>query len=191
MTMTKAKISLDAIKALREKTGAPMGDVKSALEQAGGDTAKAVAILREKGFEAAKKRAERATHQGRVEGYLHHNGQVGALVEVNCESDFVARSVEFQQFCKDVAMHVVAMNPACVRKEELSASQLEDAKQHGRTAEELAKEACLLEQPALKDQSQTVGQILAALIGQINENIVIRRFVRFSLGEESRPSSAG
>ena len=177
------KIPLEAIKGLREKTGASIGDVKSALEASGGDEAKALAALREKGFEIAKQKAERSARQGRIESYIHHDGRVGAIVEVNCETDFVARLPEFQQFCKDLAMQVTATNPTCLKKEELSSAQLEDAKKLGKPAEELAREACLLEQLLIKDQGQTVGQSLTSLIAKTGENIVIRRFARFIVGE--------
>ena len=152
------KVSAEAVKALREKTGAPMGDVRSALEAAGGDEAKAKQILQQKGFEAALKRQGRPTGMGRVEAYLHHDGRVASLVEVNCETDFVARLPEFQQFCREVAMQVSSMEPAGVSQ--------------------------LLEQPFIKDQGQTVAHYLTSLIAKTGENIVIRRFIRFALGEE-------
>ena len=178
------KVSLEAVKALREKTGAPLGDVRCALEAAGGDESKARELLKQKGFEAALKRQGRATALGRVESYVHHDGRVGVLVEVNCETDFVARLAEFQQFCRDVAMQVASQHPLCVKREELVPRYVEDAKQLGKTTEELARERCLLEQPCIKDQGQTVGQSLTSLMTKTGENIVIRRFVRFALGEE-------
>ena len=178
------KVPLEAIKTLREKTGASVGDVRSALEAAGGDEAKAREILKQKGLEAAAKRKDRATTLGRVESYVHHDGRVGAIVEVNCETDFVARVPEFQQFCRDVAMQVASMGPACVSKEQLSEARVGDAKAVGQTVDQLAREACLLEQPFIKDQGQTIGQYLTSLIAKTGENIAIRRFKRFSLGEE-------
>jgi len=165
-------VSVEAVKKLREKTGAPMGDVRQALEASGGDEAKAVKWLNQKGFEAAQKRQARATGAGRIESYVHHDGRVAALVEINCETDFVARLPEFQQFCRDVAMQVASQHPVCVKAEELS------------TAQESAKEACLLEQPFIKDQAQTIGQLLASLVAKTGENVVVRRFTRFGLGEK-------
>ena len=151
-------VSLTSIKSLREKTGASVGDVRSALEAAGGDEGKAREILKQKGVKAAATRRDRATALGRVESYVHHDGRVGAIVEVNCETDFVARVPEFQQFCRDVAMQIASMEPA------------------GPTE--------LLEQPFIKDQGQTIGQYLTSLVAKTGENIAIRRFKRFALGEE-------
>jgi len=177
-------VPIDAIKILREKTGAPLGSIRSALESAKGDEAKAIELLKQKGFEAALKRQDRATSKGRVEAYVHHDGRVGALAEVACETDFVSRTPEFQQFCRDVAMQVASQQPLCLSKDQLSSTHLDDAKQAGKTAEQFAKEACLLEQSFIKDASQTVSQYLTSLIGKTGEHIVIRRFVRFTLGEE-------
>ena len=178
------KVPLEAVKALREKTGAPLGDVRGALEAAGGDEAKAGELLKQKGFEAALKRQGRAAGMGRVESYIHHDGRVGVLVEVNCETDFVARVAEFQQFCRDVAMQIASQHPRCVRKDDRSASHLECATPAGTSTGELAHEHCLLDQPFIKDPHQTVGQYLTSLIAKTGENIIIRRFVRFALGEE-------
>lgn len=180
------KIPLASIKALREKTGAPLGDVRSALEAVGGDKRKAQEVLKQKGFEAARKRQDKATTAGRIEAYVHHDGRVGVLVEVNCETDFVARLPEFQQFCRDLAMQVASQHPRHVRKDELSTQQLREAKQIGKTAEDVAREVCLLDQAFIKDQGQTIGQYLASLIGKTGENITVRRFIRFALGEETR-----
>ena len=168
-------VTIDAIKALREKTGAPLGDVRQALEQAKGDEAKARAILKQKGFEAARKRQGRATSVGRIGSYVHHDGRVAALVEIGCETDFVARTPEFGQFCVDVAMQVASQNPLHVSKDELKASEHE------------AKDVCLLDQPFIKDQSQTINDLLAALIGKTGENVVIKRFKRLAVGEETKP----
>jgi len=154
--MTK-KIGLEAIKALRDKTSASLNDVKQALESAGGDEAKALALLRERGAAIAEKRSGRATGQGRVEAYIHHDGRLGAIVEVGCETDFVARTPDFIQFCKDVAMQVAAMAP-----QDLDG---------------------LLGQPFVKDQGTTPGELLKALIAKTGENVVVKRFSRFGLGE--------
>jgi elongation factor Ts len=167
------KISVEAIKALRDKTSASINDVRSALESAGGDEAKALQFLRERGAAIAEKRQGRATGQGRVEAYVHHDGRIGALVEVDCETDFVARTPEFQQFCRDVAMHVAAVSPRYV--------QAEDAPQ----GEGDPKEAALLEQPFVKDPGMTVRELLKALIAKTGENVVIRRFSKFAVGEAS------
>ncbi len=166
------KISVDAIKTLRDKTGAPVGSVRSALEEAKGDEAKAKEILTRKGFEAAQKRADRAASAGRIESYIHHDGRMGALVEIACETDFVGRTPEFQQFCRDVAMQVASQNPTYVKKESLSAQQADQAKQ-----------LCLLEQPFIKNQGQTIGQYLTEMIAKTGENIIVKRFARFALGE--------
>jgi len=171
----KSKVSLDAIKALREKTSASVGDVRQALESAGGNEAKALELLRQRGAAIAEKRQGRATGQGRVESYVHHDGRLGAIVEVNCETDFVARTPEFVQFCRDVAMHVAAMSPRHVR--------LEEAPAGGASGGEDPKGLCLLEQPFVKDQGTAVKDLLKALIAKTGENVVIRRFVRFTVGE--------
>jgi elongation factor Ts len=178
------KVSLEAIKTLRERTGAPLGNVRAALEQADGDEKKASEILKEKGFEAARKRQERATTAGRVEAYIHHDGRVGALVELNCETDFVARTPEFQQFCRDVAMQVASQHPLHLKAESLTPQQLKEAETQSKTPQQLAKEACLLDQPFIKDQGQNIGQYLTAMIAKTGENVVIRRFARFALGEK-------
>ena len=166
-----AKISLDAIKALRNKTGAAVGDVRKALEAAGGDEHKAQEWLKQKGLESAQKREGRATTAGRVDMYVHHDGRVGALVEIDCETDFVARTPDFQQFCRDVAMQVASQQPVCIKPEELPAGS--------------AKEQALLEQPFIKDSKHTIGSLLTTLISKTGENVAIRRFVRFGVGEES------
>lgn len=153
----KPKVTLEAIKALREKTSASLGDVRAALESAGGDEAKALELLRQRGAEIAEQRKARATGQGRVESYVHHDGRLAALVEVNCETDFVARTPEFLQFCRDVAMQVAAMNP-----DDLPA---------------------LLAQPFVRDPGVTVGDLLKALIAKTGENVVIKRVARFAVGE--------
>jgi elongation factor Ts len=165
------KVSLEAIKALRDKTSASINDVRSALESAGGDEKKALQLLRERGAAIAEKRQGRATGQGRVEAYVHHDGRIGALVEVDCETDFVARTPEFQEFCRDIAMHVAAVSPRYV--------QAADApKDEGDSAG-----AALLEQSFVKDPSVTVKELLKALIAKTGENVVVRRFSRFGIGE--------
>jgi elongation factor Ts len=168
------KVSLEAIKTLREKTNASLSDVRKALESAGGDEAKALKALRERGAQIAEKRHARAAGDGRIESYVHHDGRLAALVEVNCETDFVARTPDFQQFCRDVAMQVAAMAPRYVTREQAPAG--------GAEPEEL-KAACLLEQPFVKDQATTVGDLLNALVAKTGEKVIVRRFARFVLGE--------
>ena len=174
-TMSAKKIRLEAIKSLREKTGASVGDVRNALESSGGDEAKAMEFLRQKGAQMAEKRAGRATGQGRVESYVHHNGRLAALVEVDCETDFVARTEDFIQFCRHMALQVAAMSPRYVRVEDLPAGTT-------LTVEE-QKEQVLLEQAFIKDAKFTIKDMLKELIGKTGENVVIRRFMRFSVGE--------
>ena len=175
--MPKKPLRLDAIKALRERTGAAIGDVRNALEEAGGDQQKAEELLKRRGVAIAQTRQGRATGQGRIEAYIHHDGRLGALVEVDCETDFVARTADFVQFCRDVAMHVAAMRPRYVRPEEIPASA-------GIGPEE-AKAVCLLEQPFVKDPGMTVGDLLKRLVAKTGENVVIRRFEKFAVGESA------
>lgn len=169
-------VSTEAIRALREKTSAPIGECRSALEEAGGDPVKAEALLRQRGIQIAQKRQDRATGQGRIESYIHHDGRLGALVEVNCESDFVARTPDFVQFCKDVALHVAAMGPKYLRVEDVPVDAVV-----GGAAE--AKMLCLLEQPFVKDQGSSVGDLLNTLMSKTGEKIVIKRFATFTVGE--------
>ena len=171
----KRAVSLDAIKALREKTSASLNDVRQALEAAAGDETKALTLLQQRGAQIAQRLQDRATGQGRIESYVHHDGRLGALVEINCETDSLARTLEFTQFCRDVAMQVAAMNPRYVRKEEVQPTAPQDA--------ERLKALCLLEQPFVKDQGTTVNSLLHALIAKTGEHIVIRRFLRFAVGE--------
>ena len=168
-------VSLDAIKALREKTSASLNDVRAALESSGGNEAKALEFLRARGAQIAEKRSGRTAAQGRVESYMHHDGRLAAIVEINCETDFVARTADFTQFCRDVAMQVAAMNPQYLRRE--------DVPSNGGHSAEAAKALCLLEQPFVKDQATTVQDMLKALIAKTGENVVIRRFARFAVGE--------
>ena len=177
------KISLEAIKTLRKKTSASINDCRAALESSGGDERKAMEYLRQRGASIAEKRQGRATAQGRVESYVHHDGRIASLVEVNCETDFVARTPEFTQFCREVAMHVAAMDPAYV--------QAEDAPADSARSREDVKAACLIEQPFVKDPATTVGDLLKALIAKTGENVVIRRFTRFAVGESAVASSDG
>jgi elongation factor Ts len=190
------------VKELREKTGAGMLDCKKALEEAGGDMTKASEILREKGLAAAANKAGRAATEGVVESYIHAGGRIGVLVEVNCETDFVAKTDSFREFVKDIAMQIAASNPKYVRKEEVPQEELDKEREilknqalnEGKPAHIVDKmvegrlgkyyeEICLLEQPFIKDPDKKVSTLLNEKIGQIGENISIRRFARFELGE--------
>ena len=168
------KVAVEEIKALRDETGASVKDCREALEASAGDKTKAKEWLKKRGVEVAQKRQGRATSQGRVQPYLHHDGRLGALVEVNCETDFVARTEDFQQFCKDVALHVAATSPKFLAKDEPGAKGL---------SPDEAKSLCLLEQPFVKDPGTTIGSLLQGLIAKTGENCVVRRFVRYTVGE--------
>jgi elongation factor Ts len=159
------------IKQLREDTGAGVMDAKRALEEADGDMAKAKGILRERGLAAAAKKSERATNQGMVEAYIHAGGRIGVLVEVNCETDFVAKTSEFQQLARDIAMQVAAMQPLVV-----------EASQRTPEMEGSDEEVVLLAQPFIKDGSRTIGDLVKDAIARTGENIRVARFSRFELG---------
>ena len=190
------------VKALREKTGAGMLDCKKALEEANGDMDKAVQILRERGLAAAAKKAGRAATEGLVESYIHAGGRIGVLVEVNCATDFVAKTDQFREFVRDIAMHIAASNPRWVRREEVPAEVIEQEREILRTqalnegkpahiADKIVEgrlskffeENVLLEQQFVKDPDKTVQTLLSEKIATIGENISIRRFARFVLGE--------
>ena len=201
-----AEITASAVKTLREKTGAGFMECKKALTETGGDEEKAIKYLRERGIATAEKRAGRVAAEGIVGSYIHMGGKVGVLVEVNCETDFVARGDDFQTFVKDIAMHITAAEPRFVRKEDVPASVLaeereielnrlkNDPKMANKPAEVLDKivegrlakfyqEACLLEQPFVKDQTVTVGELATNLTGKLGEKISVRRFTRYKMGE--------
>ena len=160
-------------------TCASIAHCKSALEEAKGDIKKAAAILRKKGLEIAAKKEGRAAKEGRIEAYIHHGNKIGVLLEVDCESDFVARNSEFAQFTKDLSMQIAACNPAYIKKEEVPADVLEQEK----NKDEFIKNNCLLEQVFVKDPSITIKDYLGAIVSKLGENIVIRRFVRYKIGE--------
>lgn len=196
------QITAGMVKELREKTGAGMMDCKKALTEAGGDMDRAVEILREKGLAAAAKKAGRIATEGIVESYIHAGGRIGVLVEVNCETDFVAKTEEFKSFVKDIAMQIAAAKPSYIRKDEVPAEEVEKERNilraqalnegkpehivekmvEGRL-EKYFKEVCLLEQPFIKDPDKSIDQLLKETISKIGENISIRRFARFELGE--------
>lgn len=165
-------VTTEQIKALREETGAGVMDAKRALEEANGDTTKAKQILREKGIAAAAKRAERETSNGVVESYIHGGGRVGVIVEVNCETDFVANTEGFRQLAKNIAMQIAAMNPQVV-----TADDPERAKYEGSD-----EEVVLMAQTFIRDSSSTIGQLVQDAIASTGENIRVRRFARFELG---------
>jgi len=197
-------ISAASVKALRDKTGAGMMDCKKALGECNGDEEKAVAWLREKGLAKAQKRAGRATSEGVIGHYIHSTGKIGVMVEIKCETDFVARSERFQEFAKNVAMQIAAANPVCVAPEELPADMLakekeiykHQAMEEGKPeaiAEKIVegrvkkyyKEVCLLEQPFIKDDKLSIKDLMNELIGVLGENIQIGRFARLALGEDA------
>ncbi len=195
-------ITAEMVKQLRDRTGAGMMDCKAALAESGGDMEKAIDILRKKGMASASKRAGRATREGVVGHYIHMGGKVGVLVEVNCETDFVARTDDFQALAKEIAMHIAAADPRFVRREEVKPEDLEREKEiyraqfadSGKPANVVEKiiegklgsyyaQACLLEQPSVRDPNVTIEQMLQAATAKTGENITVTRFARFKLGE--------
>ena len=172
-------ISVDKIKQLRQLTCSGIIDCKKALKESGGDLDKAKEILRKRGLEIAAKKASRQTHEGRIESYVHLGNKIGVLIEVNCETDFVARNKDFIHFSKDLTMQIAASDPCYIRREDVPVDLIKDDEE-----EEYFKKNCLLEQLFIKDQSITMQDYLNSVIARIGENIVIRRFVRFQLGEE-------
>ena len=177
----KKKISLDLIKDLRRISQASISDCKQALQEANGDKDKAIQFLRKRGLEIAQAKRERTASAGRIESYIHTGNKLGVLLEVNCETDFVARNADFCQFTRDLAMQITATNPIYIRKENVPKKVIDKLEDK----EQFYKENCLLEQPFIKDTTITVGDLLADLVGKLRENVVIRRFIRYKLGEES------
>jgi elongation factor Ts len=167
------QIGTDLIRELRERTGAGIMDCKRALEEHGGDVDKAEETLREKGIAKVGSKAGRATSEGLVEAYIHAGGRIAAMVEINCETDFVARTPEFQELAHNVAMQVAAMAPRYLNKDELPPD-----------SEASPQEACLLEQPFIKDPSRSVNDLVVDVAARVGENVQVRRFERFSLGED-------
>ena len=197
-----AEITAALVKELRERTGAGMMDCKKALAATEGDMDKAIDFLREKGLAAAAKKAGRIAAEGLVESYIHGGGRIGVLVEVNCETNFVAKTDAFKSLVKDIAMHIAAANPSYLRREEVPAAELEhekmvlseQARNEGKPEkiiekmvtgriEKYYKEVCLLEQPFVKDPDKTISDLITESIAKIGENIAIRRFTRYQLGE--------
>jgi elongation factor Ts len=197
------------VKDLREKTNAGMMDCKKALKETGGDMDKAIDYLRQKGLATARKRAGRATSEGVVHPYIHAGGKLGVLVEVNCETDFVAKNEQFQEFAHNLAMHIAAAAPVCLDQSGVPAELLEKEKdvlraqalESGKPEKIVEKmiegrlkkfysEICLLDQPYVKDPDKTVGDLLNETVAAIGENIKIRRFARFQVGEEIEGETA-
>lgn len=197
-----AEISAAMVKQLRDKTGAGMMDCKKALQEAEGDFDKAIEILRKRGIAKAAKRADREANEGVVAAYIHPGSKLGVLVEVNCETDFVANTDDFQAFAKNIAMHIAASNPLAISREDLDQEALNKEKEiyreqalaqgkpehivdkivEGRI-EKYYSEVCLLEQPYVKDPDKTVKDLLTETIAKVGENIAIKRFARFRIGE--------
>ena len=196
------EFSAKDVKDLRERTGAGMMDCKKALVESNGDVEKAIDFLREKGLAAAAKKAGRIAAEGLVTSYIHGGGRIGVLVEINCETDFVAKTAEYQEFCRDIAMQIAASSPEYVRREEVPEDVLEHERAIARQQaindgkpekildkivegriEKYYKEVCLLEQVFIKDNDKTVQQVITDRIATIGENISVRRFVRYQVGE--------
>ncbi|GAB6988945.1 translation elongation factor Ts [Paenibacillus pini] len=195
-------VNASAVKELREKTGAGMLDCKKALEEANGEISKAIEVLREKGLAAAANKAGRTATEGVCEAYIHAGGRIGVLVEINCETDFVGKTDQFKEFARDIAMHIAASNPRYVAREEVPQEEIEKEKEilkaqalnEGKPEKIVEKmvegriskyyeEFCLLEQSFIKDPDKTISTLLKEKISTIGENISIRRFVRYELGE--------
>jgi elongation factor Ts len=193
------------VKELRDKTGAGMMDCKEALTVASGDFEKAIDVLRTKGLSAATKRSSKAAKDGTIASYIHMGGKIGVLVEVNCETDFVAKTEDFQTMAKDIAMHVAASNPLYIRSDEISEAALEREKEIYRSQlieekkpekiwekiiegklKKYFEEVCLIDQKFIKNTDITVGTLVNNMIAKTGENIIVRRFARFQLGEEQK-----
>ena len=197
-----AEIAAQLVKDLRDRTGAGMMECKKALVEAKGDIADAEILLRKWGIASASKKATRVTKQGLIGSYIHHGGQLGVLVEVNCESDFVARTDDFKELVHDIAMHIAAADPRFIRKEDVTADVLAQEKDIARARalaegkpekvvdkivegrlQKFYEEVCLLEQPFVKEATQSVGQLVKLKIAKLGENIGVARFVRFKVGD--------
>lgn len=200
-----AVISTEQVKQLRDKTGAGMMDCKRALEENNGDMEKAIEFLRKKGAATAAKRADKEANQGVVESYIHAGGRIGAMVELNCETDFVAKTADFKQLAHDIAMQIAAMNPLFIKKEDVDQETLSkeleiyktQAVNEGKPAhisekiaqgrlEKYYQEFCLLEQSFIKDSGKTIKDLLDEATGKVGEKIGVRRFQRYHLGEYSK-----
>ena len=201
MSETAVKIDAKQVKELREKSGAPMGDCLKALQEAKGDMENAFVVLRKRGMASAAKKASRTTNEGAVGTYIHAGGKIGVLLELNCESDFVARTDDFQELLRDIAMHIAAVDPRFVSREEVSQADLDREREvflaqpamvgkPEKVVEQILKgkldkyyeEFCLLDQPFIKEASQTIAQLIATKVAKLGENISVRRFARFKVG---------
>ena len=202
------EIPAKLVKELRDRTNAGFNDCRAALVEAGGDIEKAIAVLRKKGQAAAAKKATREATEGLVGSYIHAGGKIGVLVEVNCESDFVARTEAFQHLCHDIAMHVAALDPKYVRREEVTSDMLDKEREIYRAQalasgkpenivdkivagkmEKFYEENCLYEQHYIKDEGTTIGEMVTNAIAKLGENISIKRFARFKVGEITGPGA--
>jgi elongation factor Ts len=198
-----AKISAATVKELREKTGAGIMDCKEALSESNGDISKAVDFLRKKGLATAAKRAGRATTEGIVESYIHMDSKLGVLVEINCETDFVAKNDDFKEFAKNIAMHITATNPVGIRQEDVPKETIDKEKEIYRAQvlemgkpekivdkivegklKKYFKDNCLMNQDYVRDSNITIEDLLNEMVAKIGENITIKRFARFKIGEE-------
>ncbi|HUY81874.1 MAG TPA: translation elongation factor Ts [Acidobacteriaceae bacterium] len=202
MSAVTEKIDAKLVKQLRDSSGAPMGDCLKALQESKGDMEQAFVILRKRGMASAAKKASRTTNEGAVGNYIHAGGKIGVLLEINCESDFVARTQDFQDLLKDIAMHIAATDPRYIRREDVTAGDLDrekeiyraQAAQTGKPAPVIEKivegkmgkfyeEVCLLDQPFIKEQSVTIKDLIASRVAKLGENLSIRRFARFKVGD--------
>jgi len=202
MSTVTEKIDAKLVKELREKSGAPMGDCLKALQESKGEMEEAFVILRKRGMASAQKKASRSTNEGAVGSYIHAGGKIGVIVEVNCESDFVARTEDFQELLKDIAMHIAATDPRYIRREDVTPEDLAREKdifraqtaamgKPAKIVEQIVEgkmskfyeEVCLLEQPFIKEQSQTIKDLIATKVAKLGENITVRRFARFKVGD--------
>ena len=205
MSTTTVNVSAQQVKELRERTNAPMMDCRNALQEAKGDMEQAVILLRKKGVATAARKASRTTSEGAVASYIHAGGKIGVLLEINCESDFVARTDAFKELLHDISMHIAASDPKYIRREDVTAEDFEREKEiyraqaasTGKPANVVDKivegkmskfyeEVCLLDQPFIKDQTISVGQLIASKVGTLGENISVRRFARFKVGEATQ-----
>jgi elongation factor Ts len=212
MSTSKPVMEIPAklVKELRELTNAGFSDCRAALVESSGDVQKAIDVLRKKGQAAAAKKSTREASEGLIGHYIHAGGKIGVIVEINCESDFVARTEAFQQLCHDVAMHIAAVDPRYVRRADVTPEMLErereiysaQAKATGKPEaviqkivtgkmEKFYEESCLYEQHYIKDETQTIGEMIAQAIAKLGENIAIRRFSRFKVGEVANPGLNG
>ena len=172
-------VSVDAIKELRSITSASIAECKKALHETSGDVEKAVKLLRKRGLEIAASKQNRVAKEGRIESYVHHGNKIGVLLEIDCESDFVAKNSDFAQFARDVAMHITACAPLYVKREDVPAEVIDQEK----NKEDFYKSHCLLEQPFVKDPSITIKDYLGSIVTKVGENVIVRRFTRYQIGK--------